>query len=163
LRGAILALDRIATQAAMAAACLALCVAGVAGLWQVTSRFLLESPATWSEALVRTALIWMCYLGLAGAFRQGTLVSIDLCHRLSRGWLRLLVEWLVLSAALALLGVMLWHGWGITQRVAAQNLAGLDISIAWGYAAVPVGAGFCIIGVVAHFLDRRSDEHGQAV
>jgi TRAP-type C4-dicarboxylate transport system permease small subunit len=44
------------------------------------------------------------------------------------------------------------------QRLRFQNLAGLEISIAWAYAAVPVGAAFGILGVIANFLDPRRGE-----
>ena len=85
LTAAFLRLDKVTTLAVGIAASVALAVAVAAGFWQVTTRFLLESPATWSEALVRLALIWMVLLGLAVTLRQGALVSIDIAHRYSTG------------------------------------------------------------------------------
>jgi len=70
---------------------------------------------------------------------------------------------LALAAGLLLLAIMFWHGWSRTLRVVPQNLAGLDVSIAWGYAAIPIGAVFSAVGALAHFLDRRSDELERAV
>jgi TRAP-type C4-dicarboxylate transport system permease small subunit len=161
----LLKLDRWTTSLAMAAAVAALTLAVAAGFWQVVSRFVLQEPATWSEALVRVSLIWMAYLGLAGCFRQGALVSIDLAHRLTSGLVRRFLETLALASSLTLLGVLFWHGWAMGQRVAAQNMAGLDISIAWGYAAIPIGAAFCVVGALAHYLDpaRRNEELENAV
>ncbi len=37
-------------------------------------------------------------------------------------------------------------------RVQSQMLAGLGISIAWAYAAMPVGAGFTLIAVVTRLI-----------
>lgn len=161
----LLALDRFTTGAAMALAVAALVVATAAGFWQVFSRFLLHEPATWSEALVRVSLIWMTFLGLAGCFRHGALVSIDLAHRLTQGHVRRTLETLALAASLVLLGVLVWYGWAMAERVARQNLAGLDISIAWGYAAIPVGSAFCVVGALAHYFDpaRRNEELENAV
>ena len=88
VRRAVLALDRVTTGVASALACLALAIAVAAGMWQVISRFAAGQPATWSEALVRMALIWMAYLGVAVALRVGALVSIDVAHRYSRGTAR---------------------------------------------------------------------------
>ena len=85
LRAGVLTLDRIGSTIAAILACLALAVAVFAGLWQVVARFATETPSVWSEALVRTALIWMAFIGLAVALRAGALVSIDIAHRLSRG------------------------------------------------------------------------------
>ena len=163
LRRAVLAADRFTTRAAMVAACIALAVALFAGAWQVIARFLTETPSVWSEALVRTALIWMVLMGLAATIRQGALISIDVAHRLARGAMRRALEFLSLAATLAVLAVLVWHGWTMTQRVSLQVMAGIEISIAWGYAAIPVGAAFAMIGALAHFLDRRSEELETAV
>ncbi len=163
LRRAILGLDRITTGLAAILACLALFVAFLAGFWQVVARFATETPAVWSEALVRTALIWMAFIGVAVALRAGALVSIDVAHRLSRGTLRQVIEAATLACNLSMLGVMLWFGWLMTQRVQFQEMAGLEVSMSWGYAAIPIGAGFAMIGAVAHYLDRRDTELEVAV
>jgi TRAP-type C4-dicarboxylate transport system permease small subunit len=163
LRRGVLALDRVTTGVAAGAACLALAVAVLAGLWQVFSRFATETPAVWSEALVRTALIWMAYLGVALALRAGALVSIDVAHRLSGGAVRRAIEAAALACSLSLMGVMGWFGWVMAGRVQFQEMAGLEVSMSWGYAAIPVGAVFAMIGAVANFLDRRSEELETAV
>jgi TRAP-type C4-dicarboxylate transport system permease small subunit len=163
IRGGVLALDRITTTLAAILACLALSVAVAAGLWQVVSRFALSQPSVWSEALVRMALIWMAYLGLAVALRLGALVSIDVAHRAARGALRRAIEATALAGSLSLMGVMFWFGWEMAGRVRFQEMAGLEISMSWGYAAIPLGAAFAMIGALAHFLDRRSEELETAV
>lgn len=165
LIGILLAVDRWTTTAATATAVAALVVAVAAGFWQVLTRFIFQDPATWSEALVRLALIWMCYIGLAGCFRAGALVSIDLAQRMSTGRLRRYIETLALASSLTLLAAMLWYGWAMAERVRFQNLAGLDVSISWGYAAIPIGAAFCVISVIAHYFDpsRRNEELESAV
>jgi len=162
-RGAVLALDRVTTALAALLACLALAIAVAAGLWQVISRFALNQPSIWSEALVRMALIWMAYLGLAVALRAGALVSIDVAHRATRGALRRAIEAAALACSLSFMGVMLWFGWEMAKRVRFQEMAGLEVSMSWGYAAIPLGAAFAAIGAVAHFLDRRSEELEAAV
>ncbi|WP_230166439.1 TRAP transporter small permease [Roseomonas sp. CECT 9278] len=163
LRRAILAADRITTGAAAILASLAMTVAVAAGLWQVVARFATETPSVWSEALVRTALIWMAFLGVAVALRAGALVSIDVAHRYSGGTLRRGLEAAALAACLSMLGVMFWFGWIMAQRVQFQEMAGLEVSMSWGYAAIPLGAAFAMVGAVAHFLDRRSEELDLAV
>jgi TRAP-type C4-dicarboxylate transport system permease small subunit len=163
LRGLVLAADRVATGLATALACLALAVAVWAGTWQVIARFATETPSIWSEALVRTALIWMTYLGLAVALRTGALVSIDVAHRYSSGPLRRAVEAAALACNLSLMGVLLWFGWIMAERVHFQEMAGLEVSMSWGYAALPIGALFALMGALAQFLDRRAEELENAV
>lgn len=163
LRRGILAADRIATGLATAMACAALLIAVLAGFWQVVARFATETPSIWSEALVRTALIWMAFLGLAAALRTGALVSIDVAHRYSRGALRRALEAAALACNLSLMGVLLWFGWIMAGRVQFQEMAGLEVSMSWGYAALPIGAGFAMLGALGHFLDRRAEDLEMAV
>lgn len=162
-RRAVLALDRALTGLALGLASLALVVAVLAGLWQVIARFATETPSIWSEALVRTALIWMALIGLAGAIRAGALVSIDVLHRYTRGAFQRALEVASLAGILSLMGVLFWFGWLMAERVKFQEMAGLEVSMAWGYAAIPLGALFCMLGALAHFLDRRSEELEAAV
>ncbi|WP_246523653.1 TRAP transporter small permease [Neoroseomonas eburnea] len=163
LRRAILTIDGVSTGIAALLASLAMAVAVFAGLWQVVARFATETPSIWSEALVRTALIWMAFLGLAVALRAGALVSIDVAHRYSSGALRRGIEAAALAASLSMLGIMFWFGWEMARRVQFQEMAGLEVSMSWGYAAIPFGAVFAMVGAVAHFLDRRSEELEAAV
>jgi TRAP-type C4-dicarboxylate transport system permease small subunit len=163
LRGSILAADRVLTALATMLACVALAVAVVAGAWQVVARFATETPSIWSEALVRTALIWMAYLGLAVALRTGALVSIDVAHRYSRGPFRRGVEAAVLACNVSLMGILIWFGWIMAERVQFQEMAGLEVSMSWGYAALPIGAAFALVGALAQFLDRRADQLENAV
>ncbi|GGJ36023.1 TRAP transporter small permease [Neoroseomonas lacus] len=163
VRRSILLADRVTTGIATLAASLALTVAVTAGLWQVVARFATETPSVWSEALVRTALIWMAFIGVAVALRAGALVSIDVAHRYSGGGVRRALEAASLASALSMLGIMFWFGWLMAQRVTFQEMAGLEVSMSWGYAAIPIGAAFAMVGSVAHFLDRRSEELDLAV
>lgn len=163
VRRAVLVLDRYGTAAATLLASLALTVAVAAGAWQVVARFATETPSIWSEALVRTALIWMAFVGVAVALRAGALVSIDVAHRYSRGAVRRALEAASLAAVLSMLGVMFWFGWEMAVRVKFQEMAGLEVSMSWGYAAIPTGAAFAMLGAVAHFLDRRHEELEAAV
>jgi TRAP-type C4-dicarboxylate transport system permease small subunit len=163
IRRGILTFDRFSTEIASLVACLALAVAVAAGAWQVFSRFATEAPSPWSEALVRMALIWMAYLGVAVALRAGALVSIDVAHRYSRGAVRRTVEAMTLAFVLSFMGVMFWFGWAMTERVQFQTIAGLEFSMAYAYAAIPLGALFAMVGATAHFLDRRAEELENAV
>jgi len=163
VRRTVLAVDRVSTEVAAILACLALTIAVGAGAWQVVSRFATETPSPWSEALVRVALIWMCYLGIAVALRAGALVSIDVARRYTRGAVQRTVEAMSLAFVLSFMGVMFWFGWAMTERVQFQTIAGLEFSMAFAYAAIPLGALFAMVGATAHFLDRRAEELENAV
>lgn len=155
---AILRVDRVTTGVAAALAALCMVVAVAAGFWQVATRFLLASPSAWSEPLVRMALIWMVMLGLGPVLREGALVSIDIAERVARGRLRTVIRLAIVMSNLLMLGLLAWFGVSMALRVVGQTLSGLEVSITWGYAAIPLGALVGIIGTIAHFFDRRSAE-----
>ncbi len=159
----LLAVERVSTACVTVLACAMLAVAACVGFYQVLARFVLEQPATWSEVLVRTLLIWMVYLGVVGAMRAGALVSVDLMRRMAKGrWARLL-DGLITGSTLAVLVILLWAGIQIAWRVRFQVMAGLEVSITWAYAAIPVGAAFAILAVLAHHFDPRRLELDNAV
>jgi TRAP-type C4-dicarboxylate transport system permease small subunit len=160
---AILATERVVTGTGLALGCVALATAACVGLFQVVTRFVLGEPATWSEPTIRVLLIWMAYLGLAAAVRQGSLVSVDLVWRLARGRGRRMLEGTIAAATIALLAVLAWYGIDLTERVRFQNLAGLEIPISYAYAAIPTGALVSMLAVLAHFLDPRREELETAV
>ncbi len=158
MKSLFLRLDRALTGLCLSVACLLLAVISCLGMWQVTSRFVLSQPSTWTEEAMRRLLIWMVMLGVVGAFRQGALVSVDLMLRTAKGRWRDAVRWLITGTALAYLAVLLWQGIDLTTRVRFQSFAAMDLSMAWAYAALPVGAFFCMVAVIANHLDPVHEE-----
>ena len=159
MRESFLRIERFTTGAAMAGACLMLVVASTLGMFQIITRFVLETPAEWTEILIRLSLIWMVFLGIPMAFRQGAMVSVDVLYRWSPPGLRRVLDAAVSIAALALVLVILWWGWDYSVRGQVQTMAGLEsISMFWGYLALPVGAVFSIFGVVANLIDPQRHE-----
>ena len=159
----LMSTEHAVTTVSVALACGLLAAAASVGLFQVITRFVLEQPATWSEPLVRTLLIWMAYLGLCGVIRAGALVSVDVLYRACRGRARRALEALITLATLSLLLILVWYGTNLAFRVRFQNLAGLEIPVVWAYAAVPLGAGVSVLAVLAHFFDPIRQELETAV
>lgn len=159
MRDNFLRLERFTSGVAMAGACLMLVVASSLGVFQIVTRFVLEQPAEWSEILIRLSLIWMVFLGIPAAFRAGAMVSVDVLYRWSPPGMRRVLDWVVALASLALVAVILWWGWDYAVRGRVQSMAGLEsISMFWGYLALPVGALFCVLGIVGNLLDPKREE-----
>jgi TRAP-type C4-dicarboxylate transport system permease small subunit len=147
------------TQLALWLACAMLAAAASLALFQIFTRFVIERPAEWTEVLIRFTLIWMVFLGIAAAFRQGAMVCVDVLYRWSPPRLQRVLEWLVALASLALLAVILWVGWDYANRGKVQTVIGLeDVSMFWAYLAMPVGAVFAALGVIGNLLDPRRQE-----
>ena len=159
MREVLLRLDRWITGLALNAACLLLALVSLLGLWQVIARFVLSQPSTWTEEALRRLLIWCVMLGVVAAFRHGALVSVDLMLRLSRGAFHRFVRHVITWTSLAFLAVIVWFGTNLAYRVRFQTFAAMDeISMAWAYAALPVGALLSMVAVLAQHLDHRNTE-----
>jgi TRAP-type C4-dicarboxylate transport system permease small subunit len=153
LRRAVLAIDRVTTTVVTWAACAALALAACMAFGQVVMRYVVRQPVAWSEPVVQMAVIWMVYLGAAVTFRTGALVAVDVLPRRLRGpWQRGLA-WVITAAALLLLAHMVRYGWEMAERAQFNVNPTLGISMSWGFAAIPVGAVFAAIAVLAHALD----------
>ena len=106
---------------------------------QVITRYVLAYPLDWPEELARILFVWVALLGAVLALRRAAHFSIgtltDLFPRpaqrgLAIGLRVILLGFLVLVA---------WLGLDAALRVQDQQSAAMEISMTWGYAAVPVG------------------------
>lgn len=116
-------------------------------LWQVGSRYLLNSPSSFTEELARFLLLWLGLLGGCYAYRQRSHLGLDLLtHNLkgttrnvSRGFVLLMV---VLFAALVLAyggGRLVW----LTLEL-RQTSAALGIPMGYVYSVLPLSGGLMI-------------------
>lgn len=143
----------------MMIACLMMALASVFGIHQIVTRFIVESPAEWTEVLIRFSLIWMVFLGIPTAFRQGAMVSVDMLYHLSGKRMRRVLDSVVAISAIALCAIIFWWGWDYAKRGSVQSMIGLDdVSMFWAYLAMPVGAVFSIIGVIGFWWDPKRME-----
>lgn len=159
IRSAILAVERVTTSFAMWFACAMLVIASFAGLYQIISRFVIEQPAEWSEVTVRITLIWMVFMGIPMAFRQGAMISVDLLYRKSGPRLRRVLDGLILVTSFALMIAILWWGYEYTWRTRSQTIPGIEsITMVWAYSAMPVGAAFSLLAILGQWFDPRHRE-----
>lgn len=135
-----------------------LIIATSLALYQVITRFVFSSPSTWSEVITRSAMIWSVFLGVAVAFRHGAMISVEIIQQVLPPRLGLGLFLLANVLSVIFFAILFWQGWAMTERVANQNLAALDISIAWVYAALPVGSIFIIIATLACMIRGAQGE-----
>mgnify|MGYP005828112057 CR=1 FL=1 len=141
----------------LAAVLLAIAVALVS--FQVFTRFVLGDPAAWSEILARGLIIWSVFLVSAAAFWYGAMISIDLFIDRLPPRLRIYGQRLVCTAVLTLLSILVWQGYLITLRVSGQQIAMLQISMSWFYAAIPTGCAVAIVAVIARQVCMEYQHH----
>ncbi len=144
-----LRLEDITTGIALRAAIAFLVIAAGLAFYQVVTRFVFDAPSTWSEVITRSAMVWSVFLGVAVAFRHGAMISVDIIMNNLPRRLGLAFYLGANLASLVFFAILAWQGWLMTGRVMGQNLAALQVSIAWVYAALPVGSAFIMIAIVA--------------
>lgn len=127
----------------------AVCLAAVAvlSLYQVLTRFVINLPSVWSEPAIRLFMVWSTFLGVAMLTRQGMLISISFLRDRAGPRLTHALNLVALIGGTVFFGCAAWYGFALIGRVRRQILSGLDISIAWAYLAVPVGAVLCLLGL----------------
>ncbi len=148
--------ERTTTGIALVGSCAMLALAASLGLFQVFMRFVLAEPAEWTEVLIRFSLVWMVFLGIAPAFRQGAMVSVDVLHRRSGPAGKRVLNAIAALAALTLIAIIIWWGWDYATRGRVQSVIGLEgVSMFWAYLALPVGGLFCVFSIVGNVLDPQ--------
>jgi TRAP-type C4-dicarboxylate transport system permease small subunit len=156
MKSVFFAIERRTTALAMWGSCAMLVAAAVIALYQVVTRFVFEAPAEWSEVSVRITLIWMVFLAVPMAFRQGAMVCVDLLYRLSNRHIRRVLDFVILLSSLVLMGVILWYGFDYSWRTRFQTISGLEVlTVIWAYAAMPVGALFSLLAILGQWFDPQ--------
>lgn len=156
MKNTFLKLEHWTTSVSMMIACAMMVIASCLGMFQIITRFILEQPAEWTEVLIRFSLIWMVFLGIPTAFRQGAMVSVDVLYRWSPPKLKRVLDFVVFAAALLLIVLIIYWGWNYANRGAVQSVIGLEgVSMFWAYLAMPVGGLFCVLGIIGNLLDPQ--------
>ncbi len=156
MRQLFLTFESYTTRFSLWVAILMLAIAASLGLFQIFTRFVIEKPAEWTEVLIRFSLIWMVFMGIAAAFRQGAMVSVDVLYRWAKPAGKRFLDLMVCCAALLLMGIIFYWGLAYAERGKVQTVIGLeDVSMYWAYLALPVGAAFSIISIIGNFLDPQ--------
>lgn len=120
--------------------------------YQILARFVLNDPASWTEAAVRLAMIWSALLGLSLLIRSGTMISMDFLTRRAKGVYKVAFTIIHVASVFLVLGVALYGGVKLVSLINAQRIAGLGISMSYAYAAIPVGAVLGILTVVSTLI-----------
>lgn len=129
---------------------LALMVVSV--LWQIFSRYLMNSPSSFTEELARYLFIWIGILGAAYASGQQTHLAIDILppklNPVNRIRLRIFINVLIILFSLTVLVI----GGGnlvYVNDLLGQSSAALGVPLSWVYSIVPM-SGLLVIYYKVH-------------
>jgi TRAP-type C4-dicarboxylate transport system permease small subunit len=105
---------------------------------QVITRYVLAYPWEWPEEFARILFVWLALLGAALAFRKGGHFSIEAFVGLLPLSVRRGAAVLLHITLLGFLALVAYLGLEATLRVRDQLTTATEISMSYGYAAVPV-------------------------
>lgn len=125
-------------------------------VWQVLSRYVLNTPSSWSEELAIIMLIWMSLLGASVAFVKKSHLGVDFfVDKLSekvRKKMELLVHLIVAFFAAS---VLLYGGGRIVYLTLqyGQRSPALGIEMGLVYLALPVSGFFILIFSIEQIIE----------
>lgn len=128
-------IDRATTVIAAALLCALVAVTIAA----VVYRYGFNAPLTWSNEVQNILFTWLTFLGAAVAMARNEHSDFTgLIARLPRLG-RLVLTALSALAILTFLGICFWLGFGALPKLLGQTTPTLGLSVAFKYAALPVG------------------------
>ncbi len=133
-------------------------VASVFG--QVIFRYILKMPLSWSEELARFTFQWTTFLGASVAMRYNSLPSITLGLKLFPVKIRPYLYLVSHSLNLWFCYEVIVYGTQLTLAVIPDKSPGLDFTIAWAYAALPVGALIMLIHILYLVAEESKEKLG---
>ena len=106
---------------------------------QVASRFVFEFPLDWTEELARVGQLWLVFVGAAVGARRAEHFVVEIFMARARfpgkQHVARAIDVVVVGFFLVLAGISAYATW----FGAIQTLPALRASVAWSYAAIPVG------------------------
>ena len=132
-------------------------------VWQVLSRYALNSPSAFTEEAARYLMIWVSLLGASYVFRMRLHIGLDLLTRKLTGGNKRIVEVAALTAAMLFALLILLVGgarlveltWSLDQVSAV-----LGIRMALVYLAVPLSGGFILLYTLEQLLYGMDTQGG---
>jgi len=124
-------------------------------LLQIVFRYVVQSSLSWSEELARYAFVWAIFLGASAATRRGQHIVMGAVVSVLPPGLQRAVALFAALVFIAFAALLAWLGVVLADHARPQVSTGLQISIAWVYAALPVGAALSLLHLVSGLAGRR--------
>jgi TRAP-type C4-dicarboxylate transport system permease small subunit len=116
---------------------------------QVIARYVIGAPLTWSEEVIRYALIWSVFLGVGICIRRGMLASVEIINAALPPLPARLLRGASLTVSAAFWVVMISYGWIILGNVEGMLSGALELPMTYVYLAIPVGSLLALVNTLA--------------
>lgn len=117
---------------------------------QVVMRYLFANSLSWSEEMSRYVFIWQTWMGASYATRMKRHLRIEALTDSLHGLPRRILEMIVLALWISFGSFLVYKGYQLTKMIwlRGQVSAAMEISMAFAYAAIPVGSFFMTIRLI---------------
>ncbi|WP_312812539.1 TRAP transporter small permease [Sedimentibacter sp.] len=122
---------------------------------QVIFRFVFHTGLTWSEELSRYLHMWITFLGASIIFKEGKHLNLTFFIDILPTRFRKLIDIFNQLFLIFFLVLIIYHGIPLINIVKTQLTPAMEISTAWVYASLPIGAFFMLVQVIFRLKDRR--------
>jgi TRAP-type C4-dicarboxylate transport system, small permease component len=155
----IIKFSRLVTSVAVNTSALLIALIALLVFFQVVTRFVFDSPSTWSEITARMMMVWMVFISMGCVFSRGSMITINFFADILPGRLNTWALRIVTALVVGFLLILIWYGWEIAIRVKSQNVAMLNISAFWMYVSIPIGAILALPSVLEwHLVNVEQSE-----
>jgi TRAP-type C4-dicarboxylate transport system permease small subunit len=105
---------------------------------QVISRYIFGSPFTWSEELGRYTFVWLSFLGMAVAIKQGSHIALDILVTKLKGAKRRTLM-IINNLFIILFSLVLtYSGYNLVAVGARQSSPSLNLPMDLVYSVIPL-------------------------
>lgn len=128
-------------------------VMSVLSVWQVIARYVLNTPSTTSEEVIRMLLIWFALTSAAYVFGQQKHIAIVFVRdKLSIGGQLLLLRLSNIILLFVAIVLMIWGGIQVVNLTLTQTAPSTGISMAFMYGALPVSGLFVVFYAIYNLI-----------
>jgi TRAP-type C4-dicarboxylate transport system permease small subunit len=108
--------------------------------------FLSFRPLAWGDEILRLSAIWVIFLGISIGVRESAHFSVDLLlNKIKSSKTRQIIDFSIDTLVVLALVLLTYQGSIYSITNTTSSLQNINISMAWFYAAIPVGCIFEII------------------
>jgi len=120
---------------------------------QILTRFIIDYPISWSEEIGRYIMIYIVFLGSALLVRKNGHIAIDFLLEVVNDKNKKRLNFINLAISTVFFLVLVYSGIELTMLVIGQVTPTLQFSMAWAYAAMPLGAILMVLNALAVFFE----------
>jgi len=120
-------------------------------LIQIVSRYIFRSPLVFTEEVSRYSYVWVCFFGMSMATKLENHIRIELIFAFVKGRAQAVINLAINLISLGLYAGLVVIGFNYTRSNIIQLSPAMEISKAWIYVSLPLGALFSVIRMV-HIL-----------